>query len=195
MRPVCRCVCVCECVSFLPVRLCKAVLLHARNLCLDPETPRLLNCSHAISTVYAITSIGVAKIPNVMRVPSPATCTSVPWAAGGGDPAGGALMRRWLQIMRLGAAGAPICSAHSGGGKRRGSLSSASEPWLSKRAPAVLITLSLGTLVHTHTQAGVHGHECVEAPVDGGKEELVCTYLLDLMKRSRAEAPVSDGFL
>lgn len=44
---------------------------------------------------------------------------------------------------------------------------SASEPWLFKRAPAVLITLSLGTL--THTDAGAYTRECATALVKGKK--------------------------
>lgn len=50
---------------------------------------------------------------------------------------------------------------------------SASEPWLFKRAPAVLITLSLGTLMHT--DAGAHICECTAALVDRGKEALACS--------------------
>lgn len=47
---------------------------------------------------------------------------------------------------------------------------SASEPWLFKRAPAVFIILSLGTL--RHTDASTHICECTAALVDRGERGL-----------------------
>lgn len=58
---------------------------------------------------------------------------------------------------------------------------SVSEPWLFKRAPVVLITLSLGT----HTDAGAHIRECEAALTERGKA-LARTQLLALMKCNRA---------
>lgn len=61
---------------------------------------------------------------------------------------------------------------------------SASEPCLFKRAPVVLITLSLGTL--TLTDAVAHIRECTAALVDTREGALACTQLPALMMSYRA---------
>lgn len=75
----------------------------------------------------------------------------------------------WATDYEVGKHWSCFASTSALGRVRAGAHFSASEPWLFKRAPAVLITLSLGALAHT--DADTHICECTAALVERGAEE------------------------